>query len=134
MDRSLDRIMELLHRAQRLETNRRGLGAVATWDDRLCGFGMLTLWPRAAEISDLFVNAAYRGRGIGTSLIRYLTEAARELNVGTLEIGVALSNPHALALYRRLGFVDERTIEIDLGQGPEPVLYLQKYLEPHAFR
>ena len=86
------------------------------------------MWPRAAEISDLFVNAAYRSRGVGTEIILYLTEAARELNVSMLEIGVALSNPRARALYRRLGFVDERTLEIDLGCGPEPVLYLNKHL------
>ena len=95
----------------------------------LCGFGLLTLWPRAAEISDLVVNAQYRGQGIGSAIITYLTETARDLQVRTLEIGVALSNPRALALYRRLGFTDHRTIDIDLGSGLETVLYLAKSLE-----
>jgi len=127
-DRLPESIIELLHRTQKLAINRRGLGVVAVCDEIICGFGLLTLWPRSAEISDLIVNAQYRSRGIGSTVIRYLTEAARSLQVQTLEIGVALSNPRALALYRRLGFNDGRTIELDLGYGPEPVLYLYKDL------
>jgi ribosomal protein S18 acetylase RimI-like enzyme len=99
---------------------------VAVWNDVPCGFGMLTLWPRAAEISDLIVCPQHRSRGIGSRIIVYLTERAREMHVQTLEIGVACANPRALALYRRLGFADRRTIYLDLGSGPEPVLYLSK--------
>lgn len=127
-DRPNERIVELLQRTQKLRHNRRGLGVVALWENSLCGFGLLTLWPRAAEISDLFVHAAYRNRGAGTQIIHYLTETARMLGVSMIEIGVALSNPRALALYRRLGFVDDRSLEIDLGSGVEPVLYLIKHL------
>jgi ribosomal protein S18 acetylase RimI-like enzyme len=130
-ERAHESVFELLRRTQRLAQNERGLGAVATWNNTPCGFGMLTLWPRAAEISDLIVHARYRSQGIGSLIIDYLTNAARDLRVQTLEIGVALSNPRALALYRRLGFIDGRTIEIELGNGPEPVLYLYKHLRPN---
>jgi ribosomal protein S18 acetylase RimI-like enzyme len=127
-ERSHESVFELLRRTHKLAQNERGLGAVATWDNAPCGFGMLTLWPRAAEISDLIVNARYRGQGVGSLIIDYLTNAARDMRVQVLEIGVALSNPRALALYRRLGFIDGRTIELELGNGPEPVLYLYKHL------
>ena len=50
------------------------------------------------------------------------------MDAAVLEIGVALSNHRALDLYRRLGFHDHHTIQIDLGIGPEPVLYLEKSL------
>ena len=127
-DRSIDSIIELIRRSEKLATNRRGLAVVAVIDNIICGFGLLTLWPRAAEISDLIVNENYRSCGIGTQIISYLTDAARELKGQTLEIGVALSNPRAVTLYRRLGFEDGRAIELDLGSGPEPVLYLYKSL------
>ncbi|HEX2907984.1 MAG TPA: GNAT family N-acetyltransferase [Phototrophicaceae bacterium] len=128
-ERLYEDITEMLRRAQKLAQTRRGLGVVAESSGTLCGFGLLTLWPRAAEISDLFVNANYRSQGVGSQIIAYLTQAARELKVKTLEIGVALSNPRAELLYRRLNFMDGRTIELNLGDGPEPVLYLYKNLD-----
>jgi ribosomal protein S18 acetylase RimI-like enzyme len=128
-DRSLDTITELLVRAERLAQTRRGMGVVGLCDRTACAYGMLTLWPRTAEISDVIVSARYRSQGIGSQVITYLTEAARHFHTQILEIGVALSNPRALLLYRRLGFTDHHTVSIDLGNGLEPVLYLYKTLD-----
>ncbi|NLX09060.1 MAG: GNAT family N-acetyltransferase [Chloroflexi bacterium] len=129
-ERSLDSVSELVQRTLRLTQHQRGTGAVGAWNGQLCAFGMLTLWPRNAEISDLIVHPDYRSHGVGSQIITYLTEAARQLQVQTLEIGVALSNPRALALYRRLGFQDNRVVNLDLGSGSEPVMYLTKDLTP----
>jgi ribosomal protein S18 acetylase RimI-like enzyme len=128
-DRTLDGIAEMIQRAEKLAFNRRGVGVVAERDGIACAFGLLTLWPRTAEISDLIIHEHYRGQGIGSQMITYLGLAARKLQAKTLEIGVALSNPRALALYRRLGFEDHHTIRIDLGNGPETVLYLYKPIQ-----
>jgi ribosomal protein S18 acetylase RimI-like enzyme len=128
-ERSLEGVTELLRRTQKLTRNRRGLGVVAVEEEVPCGFGLLSLWPRAAEISDLIVHPDYRSQGTGTLIIAFLTDAARAMRVHNLEIGVALSNPRALSLYRRLGFVDGRTLDLNLGCGPEPVLYLYKILD-----
>lgn len=127
-DRTLANVAELLRRSEKLAQQRRGLALVAVSDDGPCGFGLLTIWPRAGEISDLVVAAALRGRGIGSQLIERLTQMACALGVQTLEIGAALSNPRALTLYRRLGFVDARVLDLDVGCGPEPVVYLIKEL------
>ncbi|MCZ7546305.1 MAG: GNAT family N-acetyltransferase [Anaerolineae bacterium] len=86
------------------------------------GFGLLTLWPHAAEVSDLTVAPALRGQGIGTALLRHLERAARAMQAERLEIGVAARNTRALALYRRLGFVEDRQVEVDLGEGAEVVV------------
>ncbi len=128
-DRPVDSIIELIARTEKLAQNQRGLGAVAVCDHTACAFGMLTLWPRTAEISDLIVSPLLRDQGIGSQIIAYLTDIARRLHAQTLEIGVALTNPRALALYRRLGFSDHHTINLDLGHGLEAVLYLHKTLE-----
>ncbi len=127
-ERSLEGIAEMIQRAEKLAFNRRGLGVVGECDGIACAFGLLTLWPRTAEISDLIIHEQYRGQGIGSQIITYLGLVAHKLHVHILEIGVALSNPRALALYRRLGFEDHHTIKIDLGNGPETVLYLYKSL------
>ncbi len=126
-------VERLLRHCQQAALNRRGLGLVAALPDgRLVGFGQLTLWPRAAEISDLVVAEAWRGQGIGSALITRLIQAAREMAVDKVEIGVALHNYRALRLYRQLGFNYGRTLDLDLGSGPEPVMYLWMALAPTA--
>lgn len=127
-DRAIEDVVDFLQRIQKLRAHKRAFAVVAQHDDTVCGFGLLTVWPRAAEISDLIVAPDLRGRGIGSIIIGYLTDIARDSHVSVLEIGVALSNPRALALYRRLGFRDCRTVQLELGVGPEPVLYLEKTL------
>lgn len=117
-------VYQLISRAQQMAHQGRGLGIVVTHDDVIQAYGQLTLWMRCAEISDLIVVQPYRSQGIGTAMIQYLTRAAREMHAPCVEIGVALSNPRALALYRRLGFTDHHTVEINVGNGKEPILYL----------
>jgi len=129
-DRPHDVIVELLRRAEKIADQQRGLAATALWEDQPAAFAMLTLWPRCAEISDLIVAERLRGRHIGTALIEYLEAAGRRFGASTLEIGAALSNPRALALYQRLGFSEGRVLTLDLAGGPEPVLYLYRPIAP----
>ncbi len=126
-ERTHTAIQQLVRRAQQIARQGRGLGIVVVDAERdvLIGYGQLTLWPRGGEISDLFVANHCRGQGIGTTMIQYLVRAAREMYVPLVEIGAAHSNPAALVLYRRLGFVDDYTLTLDLGNGPEAVTYLR---------
>lgn len=124
-------VERLVQLALRVACDRRGVGVVAARDAGEgvpVGFGLLTLWPHAAEVSDLTVAPALRGQGIGTALLRHLERAARAMQAERLEIGVAARNTRALALYRRLGFVEDRQVEVDLGEGAEVVVYLSKVL------
>lgn len=101
-------------------------------DDCPIAYGQVTCWPRVAEISDLIVAEAWRGHGIGSALVQSLVAKACTWTAPCVEIGVALSNPRALDLYKRLGFIFARTLTLNLGHGPEPVLYLNKWLENRA--
>jgi len=124
-NRSETEVMQLVNRVLRQAEQRRGLGVVAVGRDEysLTGYGQLTLWSHAAEIADLAVAETERGRGLGTGLIQYLVRTAQEMRALRVEIGAALSNFRAVALYRRLGFRDGRAIMVDLGNGLETVLY-----------
>lgn len=116
------------------ERQERGLawGVVALVDGTIAGYGQLTRLGGRAEISDLIVNEARRGQGIGTAIITHLVELARLQQFSEVEIGVAESNPRALQLYCRLGFREKRRIMLDLGDGDEPVIYLSLNLNgPH---
>jgi ribosomal protein S18 acetylase RimI-like enzyme len=102
----------------------------ATIRSRLVGSGQLLLHPHSAELAELAVTAAYRGLGIGTALITILTRIARHLALPALEIGVAVTNSRALTLYHRLGFVEDRRLEMPFAQAAEPAIILVKELPP----
>ena len=125
-DRRRDVGIWLLSRAARNRRDKRGDGVVVLdAEGKPVGYGQLTLWPRCAEISDLVISPAYRSQGYGTALIQHLSQLAIQLGASCVEIGAAVSNPRATALYHRLGFVDQRTIHMNLGGGSrEPVVYM----------
>jgi len=126
--RSLAYITDFIQRIIKFTSQQRGIGIVvvdpAQVPHPLLAYGQVTQWIKCAEISDLMVQPDYRGQGIGTAMIQYLT-AYSIPRANCVELGVAESNPRALALYRRLGFCDSYQLQLDLGNGIEPVLYLQ---------
>ncbi len=103
-------------------------GMVAVLDDEVIGFGQLGRWGRRCEISDLIVAEPFRGNGVGTTIIERLLELAYQQGIPEVEIGAAVSNPRALTLYKSLGFHEIQQVMMDLGHGPEPVIYLRKSL------
>lgn len=126
-DRTRDVGGWLLSRVIRNQQERRGTGAVVlAANGDIIGYGQLTLWPRCAEISDLFIVQEHRSHGYGTALIQFLMQEALRLRARCVEIGAAQNNPRAKALYERLGFVRHRTIRMNLGNATqEPVIYLK---------
>jgi RimJ/RimL family protein N-acetyltransferase len=64
-------------------------------------------------------------------MIQYLTHYSLTVKASCVELGVAMNNQRALALYQKLGFQDSYTLQLDLGQGTEPVLYLNIDLMPY---
>ena len=55
----------------------------------------------------LAVAPAHRGRGIGTALLAVAIDTARADGMHKLSLSVFAHNDAAIALYRRLGFVEE---------------------------
>lgn len=62
---------------------------------------------RHAGVFGVSVRRGWRGRGVGTALIRALEAWAREHGVSRLEARAWASNPRAIALYERLGYERE---------------------------
>jgi ribosomal protein S18 acetylase RimI-like enzyme len=123
-ERTFDSVYRFITRARQNTAQGRGLSVVAVANGGMIhGYGQFTLWPRCGEISDLIVAPAYRGCGIGTAMIQYLTRSARDMHAECVEIGAFTSNTGAIALYRRLGFVDSHSQTIT--SDTEPVLYLR---------
>ena len=69
------------------------------WNEKKRGFGFVD--EQTPELC-IALFSPYRGKGLGTAMLRQLQTQAKEMGFG-LSLSVESSNP-ALALYERLGF------------------------------
>lgn len=58
------------------------------------------------RLLEIALTPAMQRRGIGTALVEWLHAAARSAGAGAIDLHVAIDNPRAEALYRRLGYVE----------------------------
>lgn len=83
--------------------------AIAEWDGEPAGFAAWFLnystfrGSHGIYIEDLFVRPAYRGRGIGTALMRHLARLCSEQGYARFEWAVLDWNAPGLAFYRSMG-------------------------------
>jgi ribosomal protein S18 acetylase RimI-like enzyme len=67
------------------------------------GFIQVSESPDTVHIDQIHIVASFRGRGIGTGLIRAVMQRARDAGK-MVGLNVIRGNLRAIALYRRLGF------------------------------
>lgn len=93
------------------------------------GIGCVALRPQgpdAAEVKRMFVDGAWRGRGVGRALMETVVQGARERGYATLRLGTLADMTAAQGLYASLGFrpiqryrldelVDTLFYELELG-------------------
>ena len=71
------------------------------------GIGCVALRPidsRTAEVKRMFVDASWRGQGVGRALLGALIDGARRRGYDTLRLGTLHDMDAAQALYRSIGF------------------------------
>ena len=59
---------------------------------------------RVGYVSDLVVDAAWRGKGIGRAVLQDLMECFRKRGLKTARIGAIIENQGAIRLYQEMGF------------------------------
>lgn len=87
---------------------------LAVSDD--AGIGCAALRPvdeSAAEVKRMFVDAAWRGRGVGRALLTALIDGARARGYETLRLGTLDDMMAARQLYESLGFVPIKRYRAD---------------------
>lgn len=77
---------------------------VRTPDCRVAGFCAFWLVFDEIHINNVAVLPRYRGRGMGTALMRHVLDEARKLGARRATLEVRASNQAAVRLYERLGF------------------------------
>jgi ribosomal protein S18 acetylase RimI-like enzyme len=89
----------------------RNVQFVALVDDKVAGWCDVLPKPRPAfrhsGVLGMGVAEAFRGNGIGTSLIDTALRAAREKGMHRVELEVRADNARAIKLYQKFGFNTE---------------------------
>ena len=95
---------------------------VAEEEGSVAGFAT---WARAdgvTELEDLFVDPAWRRRGLATALVSRIVDVLRAQGAGCLEV---TANPHAEGYYHAAGFIDCGTAETEWGAAPRKRLTIR---------
>jgi ribosomal protein S18 acetylase RimI-like enzyme len=80
--------------------------------EELAGYVILTLGfsfeyrGRDGYVDELYLDAQFRGRGIGRQTMEFVEQDARKLGVNAIHLEATRGNTAAIELYRRVGFVD----------------------------
>jgi [ribosomal protein S18]-alanine N-acetyltransferase len=92
--------------------NPRARLRVATVEGRLVGSSLLLTraGSRRARLYSIVVDPACRGRGVGRVLAEDVLKQAREAGCDRLDLEVRADNASAQALYRALGFSEQRRL------------------------
>lgn len=80
---------------------------VALIDDRLAGSIHVDASPHGYGEIGMAVARKWRGRGIGSALMRVAIDWARGSGLHKLSLSVFAHNTAAIAVYRKFGFVEE---------------------------
>ena len=80
-----------------------------------------------AEVKRMFVSDKARGLKLGKRLLHAIEEKAAEKGLTVLRLETGISQPEALGLYRKAGFVE---IEPFGAYNPDPLsVFMEKYLD-----
>ena len=71
-----------------------------TWDSDY------TITRRRVYVSRMIVKKEYRNRGIGSEILEFLINKAKEMSFTEMTIGVDKDNANALHMYRKYGFTE----------------------------
>lgn len=87
--------------------NPQYLFLVAEEDGQVAGYAGLLRVLNEGDITNIVVDGAHRGKGLGTQLTAALLEEGQRLGMEEFTLEVRVSNQAAIRIYERLGFVKE---------------------------
>jgi putative acetyltransferase len=100
---------------------------VARHEGRVVGCGSLVeAGDGTAEIKRMFVDPESRGLSLGKKLMAALEEQAKTLDLAAIRLETGISQPEAIGLYRKAGFVE---IEPFPPYKPDPLsMFMEKII------
>lgn len=87
-------------------------------DERAGYFAILPDAERASmQLSKLYVKRAFRGRGVGRAVLSFVEDECAASGLSELWLTVNKDNHDSIAFYERWGFVVDRPLNTDIGNG-----------------
>ena len=93
---------------------------------RIVGYGGMLLILDEGDITNIVVDEAWRGRGLGRELTEGLLEAGRKRGAHAFTLEVRVGNERAIRLYEGLGFCPEGIRKGFYGKPREDALIMWK--------
>ncbi len=81
--------------------------------------GYLSIKPETEHLflSKIYLLSSYRGKGIGKTMMQFITEKAKNYNFSKIRLTVNKYNVNSIKVYEKMGFVNVGDIIIDIGNG-----------------
>jgi ribosomal-protein-alanine N-acetyltransferase len=79
---------------------------VAEGEGEIVAYGIVAMGAGEAHVLNICVAERVRGRGIGRRMLMLLIERSVQAGMQDVFLEVRPSNPHAIALYQSLGFIE----------------------------
>jgi GNAT superfamily N-acetyltransferase len=92
------------HKLERIMRNYPARYAQVKYEGKLVGVGRIATLGKWSLATRVFVNPEFRGKGIGTLLMRALMAAAKSEGASKIGLQVDSENGAGLALYKSMGF------------------------------
>lgn len=92
---------------QELTQNNSAIYLVAVDTERAVGYGGMWKVLDEGQITNIAVHPEYQRKGIGSSILEEMINAAKDSKIQNMTLEVRESNRAAKALYKKFGFVEE---------------------------
>lgn len=81
--------------------------------------GYLASKPQGGDmfLSKIYVLSRMRGKGIGGYAMNYLESRAKEMGCSQLSLTVNKNNTDSIRAYEKMGFINVRPLQTDIGKG-----------------
>lgn len=118
----VDQVRYMLENFQSLEAIRQQISEGMTYfliDFQGEAAGYMASKPDNGDLflSKIYVLSELRGKGIGRHALNYLAAMGRDQGFLHLSLTVNKNNTHSIRAYEKLGFVNLRPLETDIGNG-----------------
>ncbi len=101
------------------QTKEGMLYKIALWDENPVGYYAVKKEPEIGKLflSKVYIDKAYRGKGIATVMLRDILDIAQEENLSRIYLTVNKNNKSSIAVYEKMGFQKVDEVKADIGDG-----------------
>ena len=104
--------------ARQIREDRYAYYLVVEEGERVGYFALVPYVEHASmQLSKIYLKRERRGRGLGRAVLSFIEDRCAELGLSELWLTVNKDNCDSIAFYERLGFVLDRPLHTDIGDG-----------------